>query len=158
MKLFMSLLALLYVVVPYDLFPDFFIGLGWIDDIIILFLLWWYIYVYRRRKYRYEGYSEKSRGYSKEKRGESDIGEDSSQAGYDSRQKNTPKTPYMVLGIERDASGEEIKTAYRQLAGKYHPDKLNHLGEEFKELAEKRFKEIQAAYQELMEKQSADRI
>ncbi|MBW1851879.1 MAG: DnaJ domain-containing protein [Deltaproteobacteria bacterium] len=143
---------------PYDLFPDFFIGLGWIDDIIILFLLWWYIYVYRRRKYRYEGYSEKSRGPSKENRGESDIGEDSSQAGYDSRQKNTPKTPYMVLGIERDASGEEIKTAYRQLAGKYHPDKLNHLGEEFKELAEKRFKEIQAAYQELMEKQSADRI
>jgi DnaJ like chaperone protein len=31
----------------------------------------------------------------------------------------------------------------------YHPDKVIHLGEEFRELAENRFKEIQKAYQEL---------
>ena len=36
-----------------------------------------------------------------------------------------------------------------QLARKYHPDKLEHLGDEFKALAETRFKEIQKAYQEL---------
>ncbi|MBW2144864.1 MAG: DnaJ domain-containing protein, partial [Deltaproteobacteria bacterium] len=42
------------------------------------------------------------------------------------------------------------KKAYRRLAGKYHPDRVNHLGEEFKELAERRFKEIQDAYQDLM--------
>ncbi len=51
--------------------------------------------------------------------------------------------------MTRSASTEEIKHAYRELAGKYHPDKLEHLGDEFKALAEMRFKEIQQAYQEL---------
>jgi len=35
------------------------------------------------------------------------------------------------------------------LANKYHPDKVDHLGEEFKKLAEKKFKDIQEAYQKL---------
>jgi len=54
-----------------------------------------------------------------------------------------------VLGVPRDATQEEIKKAYRQLANKYHPDKVEHLGDEFKKLAETRFKEIEAAYREL---------
>ncbi len=57
--------------------------------------------------------------------------------------------PYEVLGVNRGSSIGEIKRAYRRLAGKYHPDKVNYLGEEFKGLAEKKFKEIQEAYQEL---------
>ena len=61
----------------------------------------------------------------------------------------TPWDPYRILGIDRSASAVEIKQAYRELARKYHPDKLEHLGDEFKELAEIRFKEIQKAYQEL---------
>jgi len=56
------------------------------------------------------------------------------------------------LGVDKNASKEEIKSAYRKLAGKYHPDKVNYLGDEFKELAEARFKEIQEAYQKLMYK------
>ena len=47
---------------------------------------------------------------------------------------------------------EEIKNAYKQLANKYHPDKVLHLGEEFKKMAEERFKEIQEAYRELIPK------
>ena len=60
--------------------------------------------------------------------------------------------PYKILEIRRGASQEDIKRAYRQLAGKYHPDKVEHLGDEFKVIAEKRFKEIQQAYQELRSK------
>jgi DnaJ like chaperone protein len=60
--------------------------------------------------------------------------------------------PYTVLEIPKDATEEQIKTAYRKLANKYHPDKVLHLGEEFRKLAEKRFKEIQKAYQELVNK------
>ena len=55
-----------------------------------------------------------------------------------------------MLGVASNASPEEIKAAYRDLANRYHPDKVSHLGEEFQKLAESRFKEIQAAYRELM--------
>ena len=60
------------------------------------------------------------------------------------------RDPYQILGVEKGAPLNEVKAAYRKLAIKYHPDKVNHLGDEFKVLAEKRFKEIQEAYQELV--------
>ena len=53
---------------------------------------------------------------------------------------------YEVLGIERTADGEEIKKAYRRLAMQYHPDKVGHLGDEFKGVAEEKMKEINVAY------------
>jgi DnaJ like chaperone protein len=56
-----------------------------------------------------------------------------------------------VLGLDRGASRDEIQKAYRALANKYHPDKVQHLGEEFRALAEDRFKEIRQAYVSLME-------
>ena len=59
-----------------------------------------------------------------------------------------PKTPYEILEFP-GASQDEIKAAYKKLADKYHPDKVEHLGEEFKALAEERFKEIQEAYEKL---------
>lgn len=49
MKFLLSLLGLSYLISPYDFFPDMFVGVGWIDDLIILGLLWWYLYVYRKR-------------------------------------------------------------------------------------------------------------
>ena len=61
-----------------------------------------------------------------------------------------PKDPYDVLGVPRDAAIEDIRQAYKKLAGRYHPDKVQHLGDEFRALAEKRFKEIQAAYDALV--------
>lgn len=51
---------------------------------------------------------------------------------------------YYILGIEQNASVQEIKTAYRKLSMKFHPDKNN--GEKF---FEDRFKEIQEAYETL---------
>lgn len=51
---------------------------------------------------------------------------------------------YQLLGVKRDASGKDIRAAYRKLARQYHPD-LNP-GEE---QAETRFKEIQRAYEVL---------
>jgi DnaJ-class molecular chaperone len=60
------------------------------------------------------------------------------------------QSPYDILGVAPGASKEEIKAAYRDLANRYHPDKVAHLGEELQTLAEQRFKEIQEAYQELI--------
>ncbi len=53
---------------------------------------------------------------------------------------------YAVLGLEPGAEMEEIKKAYRKLSMKYHPDKVRHLGEEFRTIAEEKMKEINAAY------------
>lgn len=53
---------------------------------------------------------------------------------------------YAVLGLEKDANMDEIKKAYRKLSMKYHPDKVRHLGEEFRTIAEQKMKEINAAY------------
>ena len=65
------------------------------------------------------------------------------------RRNGSNKTPYEVLGIAHNATFEEIKKAYRELSHQYHPDKVNHLGEEFRELANKKFLEINQAYETL---------
>jgi uncharacterized membrane protein YkvA (DUF1232 family) len=140
-KWILLILAGLYTLNPYDIFPDFMIGWGWLDDLIIWILVWRY-FVSRKKKltgdYRFE--DRKRADYSGQHR-------------FDQKNQHTaeaePWNPYRVLGIGRDASAEEIKHAYREMAGRYHPDKLEHLGDEFKVLAEIRFKEIQKAYQEL---------
>jgi len=153
-KLVLLILAVLYTLNPYDILPDFMVGWGWLDDLVIWFLLWRYL-VYRKKTfagYR-RGYQQTGNGF-----------EDTSHRNHSSRQRSNPKDqystgtreqqwdPHRVLGIDSRATAEEIKHAYRQLASKYHPDKLEHLGEEFRELAEVRFKEIQRAYRELMGK------
>lgn len=60
-----------------------------------------------------------------------------------------PLSPYDILGVAPTATPEEISSAYRQLAKQYHPDRVAHLGPEFRDLAEQRMKEINAAYQSL---------
>ena len=55
-----------------------------------------------------------------------------------------PKDYYKILGVERNASEEDIKKAYRKLAHQYHPDKQG--GDEAK------FKEVSEAYQTLSNK------
>ena len=56
---------------------------------------------------------------------------------------------YQVLGVTRDADESTIKKAYRKLAMKYHPDKVSHLGEEFKKVAEEKFKKVNEAYERI---------
>ncbi len=53
---------------------------------------------------------------------------------------------YAVLGLQQGADFIMIKKAYRKLSMQYHPDKVAHLGDEFKGVAEEKMKEINAAY------------
>jgi DnaJ like chaperone protein len=56
---------------------------------------------------------------------------------------------YKILEIERTATDEEVKKAYRRMAMKYHPDKVSHLGEEFRKSAEEKFKRVNEAYEKI---------
>ena len=136
-KWILALLGLIYVISPWDLLPDFMVLRGWIDDLVVLYLLYRYYlkpFLAAREAGRYDtGGRQESTG--------------GGQAP--PHQESGARDPYEVLGVARGASADEIRRAYRELAAKYHPDKVEHLGEDFKRLAEQRFKEIQAAYQAL---------
>lgn len=56
---------------------------------------------------------------------------------------------YHVLGIEPTASDDEIKKAYRQMAVRYHPDKVMHMGEEYQKGAKEKFQKVQEAYENI---------
>ena len=57
------------------------------------------------------------------------------------------RDPFSILGVTREASDDEIKKAYRNLARENHPDKFTDPAE--RERAEERMKEINAAYEEI---------
>ena len=54
---------------------------------------------------------------------------------------------YAILGIDPSATDEEVKRAYREMAKKNHPDLVGNLGDEVRQAAEKKFQEINAAYE-----------
>jgi len=56
---------------------------------------------------------------------------------------------YKVLEIERTATDEEVKKAYRRMAVKYHPDKVSYLGEEVRKTANEKFRKVNEAYERI---------
>lgn len=140
MKYWPYIAAVIYLLSPIDLLPERGLGrIGLIDDIIVVFAAYFY---YLNRP-----------AFGKAGRRSTDDGESEKEEGSGGRPRAAAASdPYDVLGLPRTATMEEIKHAYRELAKKYHPDKVSHLGEEFKRLADKRFKEIDAAYKSLQRK------
>ena len=61
--------------------------------------------------------------------------------------------PYQILGVTRDASDEQIKTAYRNLVKKYHPD--HFVDDPLSDLATEKMKEINNAYDQVMKERRA---
>lgn len=56
--------------------------------------------------------------------------------------------PYKILGVPPTATDDEVKSAYRALAKKYHPD--NYAGSPVADLADEKMKEINQAYDTIM--------
>lgn len=73
--------------------------------------------------------------------------------GYGSYNHSSPQynldNDYKILEISSTATDEEVKKAYRALAKKYHPDKVNHLGEEIRKDAEGKFTILNQAYERI---------
>jgi DnaJ-domain-containing protein 1 len=128
------LIGFLYFINPYDVLPDFLLGLGWLDDLAVLGLVLWWV---SRLKRAYQA----NRTYS------AYAGKEQATPG---GQEAPEEDPYKILGVQYGSSKQEIKAAYKRLAVQYHPDRVQHLGKEFQELAHKRFVAIQKAYDALM--------
>lgn len=131
-------LAVIYLLLPFDLLPDFLGVPGRIDDLAMIALLAWYFWRHRRR------FGASGSGYQAQG---SSAG---SEQGSSHRFKHSEEfDPYEVLEVARSASIDEIQTAYRARMKEYHPDKVAHLGRELQKLAHAKAQDIQRAYQEL---------
>ena len=62
---------------------------------------------------------------------------------------DTIESAYSVLEISPDATNEEVKKAYKNMAIKFHPDKVSHLGEEVQASATEKFKKVNQAYEQI---------
>ncbi|MFZ1687428.1 MAG: TerB family tellurite resistance protein [Flavobacteriales bacterium] len=63
--------------------------------------------------------------------------------------KPSSSSAYEILEIERNATEEEVKKAYRRMAMKHHPDRVGQMGEEVQKAAAEKFKKVQDAYERI---------
>ena len=56
---------------------------------------------------------------------------------------------YKILEIEKSATDNQVKKAYRDLAKKHHPDKVQHLGDAYVKAAQDKFQKVQKAYERI---------
>jgi hypothetical protein len=70
---------------------------------------------------------------------------------------SSTKDPYVILNISRNSTQDEATAAYRKMAQMYHPDKVAGLAPEYREIAETKMKDINAAYEQIRQKTGAQR-
>jgi hypothetical protein len=150
------LFGLAYFISPVDIIPDLLLPfVGWIDDGIIIGTIVYLIRYGRLPNFWFKKKGGTHKGFSDNTTKKFDSNTQKGRAGNSANgssgfAQNPPKTPYEILGVEPFASKGQIQAAYKEAIKKYHPDKLSHLGEEFSNLANEKFLEIQNAYDTLM--------
>jgi DnaJ-domain-containing protein 1 len=138
------LVALLYLVSPVDVVPDFLPWLGWLDDLVVLGILAWVLIARQRGQSPWDVFRRRPGGAWRR----SPSGPPLEDLTVDFSHMD----PYTLLEVSPQASLEEIKSAYKRAVARYHPDKVAHLGKEFQELAHKKLLAIQQAYEILQSK------
>ncbi len=126
----------LYLRSPIDLIPDRAGAVGLLDDLLALLLGVWWMW---KRLPRLQG----------QHAGASGAGASASRGGDASEDRSGRFDPYEVLGVERGASQEDIKRAYHEQLRRYHPDRVDGLGDELQRLAHARTLDIRRAYDAL---------
>ena len=142
------ILVLLYILSPFDLVPDFFVGPGWVDDLLVIGALIWFLTARRPGESPGDFY-RRYRGYKRPPPGQGE-GRYEEKRDREASLDHEDEDPFKILGVEPGASPDEIKSAYRRAVAKYHPDKVTHLGKEFQEIAHRKLVTIQRAYEALM--------
>jgi DnaJ like chaperone protein len=56
---------------------------------------------------------------------------------------------YKILEVDKSASDDDVKKAYRRMANKYHPDKVAYLGEDIKKAAGEKFRKVKDSYDKI---------
>jgi uncharacterized membrane protein YkvA (DUF1232 family) len=136
LKKWLIVVAVLYLLFPRDLVPDFLgRGLGLIDDAVLIGL---FTYLYRHYQRGYAARATEGSGTSGKQRASSPRRAGESEPPF-----------YRVLAIAPSASADEIRSAYKARMREYHPDKVEHLGVELRELAHRKVLDIQKAYRQL---------
>ena len=62
---------------------------------------------------------------------------------------DTLEDSYKILEVSPDATNDEVKKAYRNMALKHHPDKVSYLGEDIRRAAEEKFQKVNGAYEKI---------
>ncbi len=159
-KFILILLGLAYLISPADLIPEIALPwIGWIDDSLVMLCLYHLIRYGRLPSFLFkkgtkQSFEKKTQGPEQTKtnrKAEPNSANATGQSTKDngSEKNRTFKSAYNILGVDSSASWSEIQDAYKNKAKQYHPDKLSHLGEEFSNLANEKFLEIQQAYAKL---------
>lgn len=86
----------------------------------------------------------------REERKANDRAREANSSSRSGRERSAPLNPYDVLGVSPGDSKDAVLKAYRQLALKYHPDRVANLGEELRALANRKMQEINWAYSVLI--------
>lgn len=124
------ILFLIYLRSPIDLLPDLMGPIGFLDDIGLFALLWWYVRKLLRERLQ-----------PPEEQPPHQEGED--------RNEKRPLPPHEVLGVSVGATQSEIEKAYKKRIREYHPDQVHQLGKELQQVAREKTQEINSAYETL---------
>jgi hypothetical protein len=162
-KFLLILIALAYLISPIDLIPDLFVPfVGWIDDAFLIGLIIYYLRFNRLPNFfNWKSGNKNSgpgvgQGFARDYGRPQDSADSRANQGEPgehnrNRKSSVPQKPHEVLGIHKNATTREIQEAFRDLAKRYHPDRVATLGKEFQDLANQKFIEIKEAYTIMME-------
>ena len=145
--------ALGYFILPLDAIPDLIPAAGFADDLAVLLIATASVLAHVKPEHRRRAGElmdwERSRG-----KRESGGGSSRQEQGPRTFASETEKESHYkrTLDLAGEITPSALKERYRELAHKYHPDKVRHLGVEFQEMAGQKLKEINTAYEFLKRK------
>jgi DnaJ domain/Protein of unknown function (DUF1232) len=140
-------LCVLYLVSPVDLLPDFLGLTGRVDDLLVAIGTLFYIYSTSKRKQQKDGSRKEGSGRESQQDHQGRRGSEGASSGRPTRER---QDPYAVLGASRTEDLDEIRRLYKEKLLQYHPDRVEHLGKELQEMAERKTKEITEAYRRIL--------